>query len=309
MAFLATKNDVSKRDHDVLVHSFHNQGFAANRSAKRTEYVPSVANVGFEDLDDSRQPESVAAVLKVFGILQALTEQRDIGISDISQRLAMPKATVYRFLQTMKSLGYVQQAQESERYGLTMRIFELGSKALAFPDIIHIADRQMQSLSQTSSETIHLGALIDNEMVYIHKVDSPSILNMNSRIGQRIPLHCSAIGKTLLAFGQPDMTKKVLEQLDFIHCQPATITNIDVMRSELEKVRLQGYATDMREFDQEICCLAVPVFDYLHNVVAGLSMTIPVFRYNSTRQEEYLSMLNQAAREVSRQLGCTDYPF
>ena len=83
-----------------------------------------------EDIGDAKQPESVAAVLKVFAILNALGERSDIGITDLSVRLAMPKATVYRFLQTMKTLGYVRQEVDSERYGLSMRVFELGAKAL-----------------------------------------------------------------------------------------------------------------------------------------------------------------------------------
>jgi IclR family KDG regulon transcriptional repressor len=83
-----------------------------------------------DDLNDARQPESVAAVLKVFAILQSLADRSETGVSELSMRLAMPKATVYRFLQTMRSLGYVRQEADSERYGLTMKVFELGTKAL-----------------------------------------------------------------------------------------------------------------------------------------------------------------------------------
>lgn len=75
------------------------------------------------DLD--KQPDSVSSVLKVFGILQALGEEREIGITELSQRVMMSKSTVYRFLQTMKSLGYVAQEGESEKYSLTLKLFEL----------------------------------------------------------------------------------------------------------------------------------------------------------------------------------------
>lgn len=79
------------------------------------------------DLD--KQPDSVSSVLKVFGILQALGEEREIGITELSQRVMMSKSTVYRFLQTMKSLGYVAQEGESEKYSLTLKLFELGARA------------------------------------------------------------------------------------------------------------------------------------------------------------------------------------
>ncbi len=119
------------------------------------------------DLD--KQPDSVSSVLKVFGILQALGDERDIGITELSQRVMMSKSTVYRFLQTMKSLGYVSQEGESEKYSLTLKLFELGAKSLQNVDLIRSADIQMRELSNQTRETIHLGALDEDSIVYIHK--------------------------------------------------------------------------------------------------------------------------------------------
>jgi IclR family transcriptional regulator, KDG regulon repressor len=119
-----------------------------------------------DDSFDPKQPESVAAVLKVFAILQALAERNESGISELSMRLAMPKATVYRFLQTMKSLGYVRQETDSERYGLTMKMFELGTMALQYPDLVELAKPHMQELADVTGETVHLGMLIDSEIIY-----------------------------------------------------------------------------------------------------------------------------------------------
>ncbi len=94
------------------------------------------------DLD--KQPDSVSSVLKVFGILQALGEEREIGITELSQRVMMHKDAVYRFLQTMKTLGYVAQEGESEKYSLTLKLFELGARALQNVDLIGRADIQMR---------------------------------------------------------------------------------------------------------------------------------------------------------------------
>jgi IclR family KDG regulon transcriptional repressor len=100
-----------------------------------------------DELSDPKQPGSVAAVVKVFGLLQALADHHETGISDLSLRLAMPKATVYRFLQTMMTLGYVRQEADSERYGLTMKVFELGTKALQYPELVDLAKNHMQMLA------------------------------------------------------------------------------------------------------------------------------------------------------------------
>ncbi|MBS1157199.1 MAG: DNA-binding transcriptional regulator KdgR [Proteobacteria bacterium] len=308
MAFLVAENGVSNKGRDLTeVRKRHGlNSLVLDRSQAVVKQSDAPAD---ELLEDSRQPESVAAVLKVFGILQALADQRAIGVSELSQRLAMPKATVYRFLQTMKTLGYVHQEQESEHYGLTMRLHELGSKALAFPDLLRIADLQMRLLSSRCQEALHMGVLVDGEVVYIHKVDSPGVLNFGFRIGQRIPAYCSAVGKVLLAFTPAEISDTLISGLQIRPVQPATHRTEISLRADIERVRQQGFALDMQEFDQNLCCLAVPVLDYLHNVVAGLSMALPVFGYNPVRQGEYISMLHQAARDISGQLGCTDYPF
>lgn len=142
--------------------------------------------------DSDKQPDSVSSVLKVFGILQALGEEREIGITELSQRVMMSKSTVYRFLQTMKSLGYVAQEGESEKYSLTLKLFELGARALQNVDLIRSADIQMRELSRLTKETIHLGALDEDSIVYIHKIDSMYNLRMYSRIGRRNPLYSTA---------------------------------------------------------------------------------------------------------------------
>ncbi len=262
-----------------------------------------------DDAYDSRQPESVAAVLKVFAILQALAEKNEIGISELSVRLAMPKATVYRFLQTMKTLGYVRQEVDSERYGLTMRMFELGAKSLRVPDLVELAKPHMQRLSDATSETVHLGTLIDSEIIYVHKVDSRHMLGMYSRIGRRAPLHCTAIGKVLMAWESPEARARVIEGCDFKRFRDKTITTREAFDAELERTLAQGFGQDREEFDDHIRCAAIPIFDRNNHVCAGLSVSFPTFRYDTAREPELVAMLRDASREISRQLGCTQFPL
>lgn len=262
-----------------------------------------------DDAIDPRQPESVAAVLKVFAILQALTERNETGISELSVRLAMPKATVYRFLQTMKTLGYVRQESDSERYGLTMKVFELGARALKYPDLIELAKPHMQRLSDATGETVHLGMLIDSEIIYVHKLDSRHMLGMYSRVGRRAPLHCTAIGKVLMAWENPARRDQILEHCDFKPYREKTITSRAEYQAELERTLAQGYGQDREEFDDHIRCTAIPIFDRLNQVIAGLSVSFPTFRYDEAREPELVRMLTDASRDISRQLGCTAFPL
>jgi IclR family transcriptional regulator, KDG regulon repressor len=262
-----------------------------------------------EDTNDARQPESVAAVLRVFAVLQALSEEDEMGLTELSVKLAMPKATVYRFLQTMKTLGYVRQVTDSERYGLTMRLFELGTKALQYPNLVDLARHRMEMLAEATGETVHLGTLIDSEIIYVHKVDSKHMLGMYSKIGRRAPLHNTAIGKVLMAWEHPQRRELIMQGMSFTRFRDRTITTPEAYRVELERTRLQGYGEDREEFDEHIRCVGVPIFDRLNHPVAGLSVSTPTFRFDEAKNERLVALLTDASREISAGLGCTDFPL
>ncbi|MCU5775814.1 DNA-binding transcriptional regulator KdgR [Erwiniaceae bacterium BAC15a-03b] len=259
------------------------------------------------DLD--KQPDSVSSVLKVFGILQALGEDREHGITELSQRVMMSKSTVYRFLQTMKSLGYVSQEGESEKYALTLKLFELGAKALQNVDLIRSADIQMRELSRLTKETIHLGALEEESIVYIHKIDSMYNLRMYSRIGRRNPLHSTAIGKVLLAWRELAEVQEILQHVEFTRSTSRTVGSAEELLPVLDKVKAQGFGEDNEEQEEGLRCIAVPVFDRFGVVIAGLSISFPTIRFSEESKSDYVAMLHRAARELSSQMGFHDYPF
>lgn len=259
--------------------------------------------------DIDKQPDSVSSVLKVFGILQALTGEREIGITELSQRVMMSKSTVYRFLQTMKSLGYVSQESESEKYSLTLKLFELGAHALQNVDLIRSADIEMRELSRLTRETIHLGALDEDGIVYIHKIDSMYNLRMYSRIGRRNPLHSTAIGKVLLAWRDREEAKEIISQIEFKRSTDKTILTPEELLVALDMVKQQGFGEDNEEQEEGLRCIAVPVFDRFGVVIAGLSISFPTIRFSEDAKHEYVTMLHTAARNISEQMGYHDYPF
>lgn len=264
------------------------------------------------EIDDynpnSKQPDSVSAVLRVFSILTALSDRKETSVSELSARLALPKATVYRFLQTMKALGFVRQESESERYGLTMKMFELGAKSLQYLDLIEIAQRQMQVLSNNTGETIHLGVLADNEVIYIHKIDAKYSLGMYSKVGKRAPLHVTALGKALLAWEMPERRDKLIANITFTRFRENSIGNSAEFLEELGLTRQRKYGFDAEEFEEHMVCIAAPIFDHWNNVAAALSISFPQFRFDVARKDEYAAMVITAGRTVSVDLGCSSYP-
>ncbi|WP_166368258.1 DNA-binding transcriptional regulator KdgR [Psychromonas sp. SA13A] len=259
-------------------------------------------------MDKPTQPESVSSVLKVFSILQALGEQKNIGVSELSQRLMMSKATTYRFLQTMKTLGYVTQEEEADRYALTLKLFELGAKSLEYVDLIGLADKEMRFISEQTNEALHLGALDDDSIIYIHKIDSNYSLRMQSRIGRRNPLYSTAIGKVLLAEREQDFIRDTLSRVTFVKHTEKTLENTDQLIAELTLVKEQHYAQDNQEQESGLRCIAAPIYDRFGTVIAGISISLPTIRFDEDRLSYYVGLLHQAGKNVSSQLGFKDYP-
>lgn len=259
--------------------------------------------------ENDKQPDAVSSVMKVFGILQALGEERDHGITELAQRVMMSKSTVYRFLQTMKALGYVTQEGESEKYSLTLKLFELGAKALQNVDLIRSADVQMRELSRLTKETIHLGALEEDSIVYIHKIDSLYNLRMYSRIGRRNPLHTTAIGKVLLAWRDRAEVNDILKEVEFKRSTANTIVTREALIEVLDQVKVQGFGEDNEEQEEGLRCIAVPVFDRFGVVIAGLSISFPTIRFSEEAKSDYVAMLHRAARTLSAEMGYHDYTF
>jgi len=174
---------------------------------------------------------------------------------------------------------------------------------------VDLAKHHMQMLADKTGETVHLGTLIDSEIIYVHKVDSRHMLGMYSKVGRRAPLHCTAIGKVLLAWEHPDRRAMILQGAEFTKYREKTIVEPAAFAQELERVKEQGFGEDREEFDDHIRCLGVPIFDRLNRPVAGMSISFPTFRYDPAREGEVVAMLTEASRDISARLGCTQFPL
>ncbi len=166
----------------------------------------------------------------------------------------------------------------------------------------------MRELSRLTKETIHLGALDEDSIVYIHKIDSMYNLRMYSRIGRRNPLYSTAIGKVLLAWRDLDEVKQILEGVEYKRSTERTITSTEALLPVLDQVREQGYGEDNEEQEEGLRCIAVPVFDCFGVVIAGLSIS---FRRCVSLKSVYRICRNVAYRSAQNfcQMGYHDYPF
>lgn len=253
-----------------------------------------------------QKTENAAAVLKVFSVLESLAEERRASLADIAQRAMTSKTTAHRLLQTMVDLGYVEQEAETEKYGLTLKLFGLGARTLrGQEDLLRAADREMGKLSRATGESINLGVMddFDERVAYIHKYDSVYSLSMQSTLGKRNPLHSTSLGKALLAFRDDEEIRERLARMDMKKLAPGTITDREALFAQLMQAREQGFAEEIEESEAGVRCMAVPILDYAGRSVAAISLAFPLIRFDEARKPEYIRLLKEAGQRASAALG------
>jgi len=248
--------------------------------------------------------EGVSTLIKALRILEAVANDNEISITDISERFAINKSTVYRFLDTFKKLGYVKQNPSNDKYSLTLKLFELGSKSVERMDLITEARPVIEELSKLTEETIHLAALDEESVVYLDKIDSLHLLRMFSHIGRRAPAYCTGLGKALLAWASDDIIGKALSKDKIVKHTENTLTEPSQLLKAFEEIRAQGYAIDNEEHEIGIKCAAAPIRDRTGNVVAAISVSCPVQRLDDERMNNFIKNVMLAAENISVRLGC-----
>jgi len=214
----------------------------------------------------------------------------------------LPTSTAHRFLMNLESTGFLH-CDSDGTYHLGTACFALGQSALRRLDIRRLSLPYLQELNRTTRETVHLTVRHELGMVYVEKLDSPEPLRIFSRIGASAPLHCTAVGKVMLAYMPAEEQATVLAQLEIKRRTQNTIGNIQDLRSHVEKVRKSGCAYDLEENEMHIRCLAAPIWDHAGHVNASLSITGPVVRMSMTRLRQLAPLVQRAGLNISRELG------
>ncbi len=247
--------------------------------------------------------QSLDRAVEILEYLAFSKESR--GLLEISKALQLHKTTVHRILGTLSHRGYVQQDPETSRYRIGLRLLEIGDAALQNLDLRPLHPF-LQELMQHSQETVHLGVLEDYEIVYVDKVESKETIRMYSRLGHRVPAHCTSMGKMILAHSPQALVRSLAAEKGLPKFTANTIVDEETLGHHLDEVRLQGYAVDDEEYEQNIRCIAGPVFDYKAKIAAAFSISGPKFRMTSQRLRELAPLVKEYSQIMSRALGAVD---
>jgi DNA-binding IclR family transcriptional regulator len=253
---------------------------------------------------NSKDRYLINSILRASNVLRCfLGEKSHFKISEIARQLKLDRSTTYRILLSLEKCGLVEKDQKTGEYSLGLSTFEIGNTYLRRMDFIKISKPIMTELSLKVQETIHLAVISDTEIVYVDKVDSPRTLGVMSKIGQRAPVYCTALGKVLLAFQPENEQSRIIRKIRLTPLTPRTITSKEKLVEELKAIRKQGYSLDHREIEGEVECIGAPIRDHLGNVIAALSISGPQKKIGTPQERQFVSSVVRATALISSKLG------
>ncbi|WP_062205296.1 IclR family transcriptional regulator [Streptomyces sp. NBRC 109706] len=247
----------------------------------------------------------VPAVSRALDILELFLEgDGTLSAPEITRRLQLPRTTVHELVTTLAARSYlVPVAEQPGRYRLGVRTYQLGSRYAEQLDLAAEGQQVARAVAETCGETVHVAVLEDADVIYIAKVDSTHAVRMVSAAGRRLPAHCTAVGKMLLASLPPEELDARLPDGELPAMTPNSLTSVAELRRVLAETRETGVATERQESNADVCCVAAPVRDRAGQVVAALSVSVPMIRWSEERRRELTELARQGAGQLSERLG------
>ena len=244
---------------------------------------------------------------RVLKILKLITDSGGgKRLADFSRELEIPKSTLLPILMTLCQHRYLYQ-DEVGRYYADTALFSLGTAFSGCFPVLGYIHAELEKLVQELGETCYFGVMEEGMVLYLDKVDSPQPLRMLTTVGRLLPAYATGVGKVLLT----GMDEKQLRELYPDGLKPLTehtVTEFSALAEQTRQALLEGYAWELEESTRHIRCFAVPVYKN-GKIIAGLSIAIPLFRYEEAAKERILAQMKKTAEQLSRTIENTDAHF
>ncbi|UCF92534.1 MAG: IclR family transcriptional regulator [Desulfobacterales bacterium] len=247
-----------------------------------------------------------ASVRRALEVLELFLDgTRSISVPEIVARLGLPRTTAHELVQTLLASGYLTQVEDqSYRFTLGFRVFELGSAYAGQFDLAAEGQKVALKVSKTCDETVQMAIRDGTEAVFIAKVDSARTVRLVSAVGSRLPAHCTAVGKMLLSVLSDEELLALYPDAERLPGMTVnSITSLKRLRYELAEIRKHGLAYDDCESNADVRCVAAPIYNHNGKMVAAMSISVPIMRMSASRQEELAALVRRGAEDLSRRLG------
>jgi DNA-binding IclR family transcriptional regulator len=240
------------------------------------------------------------SVRRAADILDAIAAEPKT-VAELAGQFGIHRSTMFRELQTLEEVGFVRRRHDGT-YSPGFRLAVLGASALERLDLREAAHSALRRLHRAVGNTVHVAALVDDEIVYVDKVEDPGRVRLYSRVGSPVRPQCSALGKAILAGLGETRRDAVLAGVRWTAYTARTITTRSALDAELDTVARRGWATDDGEFEEVVNCVAVPITSSA-GVVGAVSITALRVVRDLQSLEAGIPVLQQTAAQIARELG------
>jgi DNA-binding IclR family transcriptional regulator len=245
----------------------------------------------------------LSSVANSIRLLTSFSGQEDeLGITALASRLRLAKSTVHRLAATLTGAGFLEQNSDTGKYRLGIALFELGALVRRRMNVASQGRPKLRELLEKTAETVQMGIVDHLSVLYVYEMESPHAIRMAAAVGGRAPLHCTAVGKVLLAYQPQEFVNRVLDAGLAAHT-PKTITRRDALFAMLDEVRSREYAIDDEESESGLRAIAAPVRNHNGMVIAAVGIAAPVQRMNKKEMQACVPTVIATASAVSARLG------
>lgn len=252
---------------------------------------------------DKTAQNRVLLLDRAVDVLECVSRNNGMTLSEIAEHLDQSPATIYRILSTLSARQVLEMDPESQEWFVGPASFRIGSAFLKRTGLVERARPIMRELMVQTGETANLGIEHHGEVMFLSQVETPENIRAFFPPGARSPMYASGIGKALLAHGQADRISDYVENVELLRFTANTICGKQELRVEMERIKAVGYAFDDEEKSEGMRCVAAPVFNNFGEVIAGLSISGPSTRLSVDKIEDVGKIVVSKAVDLSRSIG------
>lgn len=243
----------------------------------------------------------VQSIDRAVSILETLANHASLSLNELSEEVTLHKATTHRLVHSLIDNGLVEQIEETKKYRISLRLFELGNKRVQRIDFINVAKSNIRQLSQEIEQTVHLVIEDRDEVLYIDKHGDYHESKMRSKIGLKAPLYCTAVGKAILATRLDHEVADYWSRITPEKKTNQTIITLEDLYEDLEKIRKTGYAIDDEEFEYGVFCVGSIFSSYKEEAAGAISISLPITE--KSQKQFYIDKALASAEKITQLLG------
>ncbi len=254
-------------------------------------------------MSDLRTP-SVPSLERGLAILEVLAEsKKGLTLSSLTQHVGLPKSSVHSLLLTLERTGYLHRNEITGRYLFGTKLFELATNSIRRLKLTEQALPYLTSLAKETGLTVHMAISERGTAILIEKIDPPGLIRLATWPGKQMDLHCTGVGKALLAFSSPEEVASLIRRDGLAQHNSNTLSSVRRLRQELVQIREQGYSYDDEEDEIGLRCIGAPIFDRMRACIAAISVAGTTAQIHPDNLDALARKVRHVAETISFQMG------